>query len=175
MQIRTTKMGKQYARVVLEDLGASMEINFSANNFEKFSGFLAKDNIVLVKVRPGYEEELRFSAMDVEMLSVERGNEDLRLALRPEDLTQSSIATLREILARYPGRSPVIVETGSAGKGLQTRPGVQREHRERRRRSAHRIRSKRHKGLVGRTVVVKSRRMYSYGNDRLYEGHHRPQ
>jgi len=56
VQIRTTKMGKQYARVVLEDLGATMEINFSANNFEKFSGFLAKDNIVLVKVRPGYEE-----------------------------------------------------------------------------------------------------------------------
>ena len=122
VQIRTTKMGKQYARVVLEDLGASMEINFSANNFEKFSGFLAKDNIVLVKVRPGFEEELRFSAMDVEMLSVQRGNEDLRLALRPEDLTQSSIATLREILSRYPGRSPVIVETGTAGRAFKLGP-----------------------------------------------------
>ena len=122
VQIRTTKMGKQYARVVLEDLGASMEINFSANNFEKFSGFLAKDNIVLVKVRPSFEEELRFSAMDVEMLSVERGNEDLRLALRPEDLTQSSIATLREILSRYPGRSPVIVETGTAGRAFKLGP-----------------------------------------------------
>jgi len=122
VQIRTTKMGKQYARVVLEDLGASMEINFSANNFEKFSGFLTKDNIVLVKVRPGFEEELRFSAMDVELLSVERGNEELRLALRPEDLTQTSIGTLREILSRYPGRSPVIVETGSAGKAFKLGP-----------------------------------------------------
>jgi len=92
VQIRTTKMGKQYARVVLEDLGASMEINFSANNFEKFSGFLTKDNIVLVKVRPGFDEELRFSAMDVELLSVERGNEELRLALRPEDLTRPPLA-----------------------------------------------------------------------------------
>ncbi|MGD0690934.1 MAG: DNA polymerase III subunit alpha [Acidimicrobiales bacterium] len=122
VQIRTTKMGKQYARVVLEDLGASMEINFSANNFEKFSGFLTKDNIVLVKVRPGFEEELRFSAMDVELLSVERGNEELRLALRPEDLTQTSIGTLREILSRYPGRSPVIVETGTAGKAFKLGP-----------------------------------------------------
>jgi DNA polymerase-3 subunit alpha len=122
VQIRTTKMGKQYARVVLEDLGASMEINFSANNFEKFSGFLAKDNIVLVKVRPGFEEELRFSALDVELLSVERGNEDLRLALRPEDLTQTSIATLREILSRYPGRSAVIVETGTTGKAFKLGP-----------------------------------------------------
>jgi DNA polymerase-3 subunit alpha len=122
VQIRTTKMGKQYARVVLEDLGASMEINFSANNFEKFSGFLTKDNIVLVKVRPGFEEELRFSAMGVELLSVEPGNEELRLALRPEDLTQTSIGTLREILSRYPGRSPVIVETGAAGKAFKLGP-----------------------------------------------------
>jgi hypothetical protein len=108
--------------VVLEDLGATMEINFSANNFEKFSGFLAKDNIVLVKVRPGYEEELRFSALDVELLTVERGNDELRLALRPEDLTQTSIASLREILSRYPGRSPVIVETGDAGKAFKLGP-----------------------------------------------------
>jgi DNA polymerase-3 subunit alpha len=122
VQIRTTKMGKQYARVVLEDLGATMEINFSANNFEKFSGFLAKDNIVLVKVRPGYEEELRFSALDVQLLSVERGNDELRLTLRPEDLTQTSIASLREILSRYPGRSPVIVETGDAGKAFKLGP-----------------------------------------------------
>jgi DNA polymerase-3 subunit alpha len=122
VQIRTTKLGKQYARVVLEDLGASMEINFSANNFEKFSGFLTKDNIVLVKVRPGFEEELRFSAMDVQLLSVERGTEELRLALRPEDLTQTSIGTLREILSRYPGRSPVIVETGAAGKAFKLGP-----------------------------------------------------
>ncbi len=122
VQIRTTKMGKQYARVVLEDLGATMEINFSANNFEKFSGFLAKDNIVLMKVRPGYDEELRFSAIDVELLTLERGNEELRLALRPEDLTQTSIASLREILSRYPGRSPVIVETGDAGKAFKLGP-----------------------------------------------------
>jgi DNA polymerase-3 subunit alpha len=122
VQIRTTKMGKQYARVILEDLGGSMEINFSANNFEKFSGFLAKDNIVLMKVRPGYEEELRFSALDVELLTIERGNEELRLALRPEDLTQTSIASLREILSRYPGRSPVIVETGDAGKAFKLGP-----------------------------------------------------
>ena len=122
VQIRTTKMGKQYARVVLEDLGGSMEVNFSANNFEKFSGFLAKDNIVLVKVRPSFDEELRFSALDVERLNVERGDGELRLALRPEDLTKRSIATLREILTRYPGKSPVIVETGESGKCFMLTP-----------------------------------------------------
>ena len=128
--IRTTKMGKQYARVVLEDLGGAMEVNFSANNFEKFSGFLAKDNIVLLKVRPSFDEELRFSALDVELLQFERGDGELHLSLRPEDLTQRSIATLREILTRYPGKSPVIVETGDSGKSFSD-PGVQREYRPR--------------------------------------------
>ena len=115
-------MGKQYARVVLEDLGGSMEVNFSANNFEKFSGFLAKDNVVVMKVRPSFDEELRFSALDVELLQVERGDGELRLSLRPEDLTQRSIATLREILTRYPGKSPVIVETGDSGKSFMLTP-----------------------------------------------------
>jgi DNA polymerase-3 subunit alpha len=123
VQLRQSKSGQSYARVVLEDLGGSMEINVSAKNFEKVSGFLAKDNIVLVKVRPdARDEELRFSALDVEKLSIGRGDTELRLALRPEDLTPNSIATLRQILTRYPGKSPVIVETGASGKTFKLGP-----------------------------------------------------
>jgi DNA polymerase-3 subunit alpha len=117
VQIRTTKAGQQYARTVLEDLGGSLEVNFSARNFERCSGFLAKDNIVLMKIRvDNRDEELRFSAFEVELLRVDRGIEALRLTLRPEDLTSSSIGVLRDILGRYPGPSPVIVETGEGGK-----------------------------------------------------------
>jgi hypothetical protein len=42
--------------------------------------------------------------------------------LRPEDLTPNSIATLRQILTRYPGKSPVIVETGASGKTFKLGP-----------------------------------------------------
>jgi DNA polymerase-3 subunit alpha len=123
VQIRTTKAGQQYARTVLEDLGGSIEINFSARNFEKCSGFLAKDNIVLMKVRvDSRDEELRFSALEVELLKADRGLDELRLLLRPEDLTSTSIAALRDILARYPGPSPVIVETGAEGKAFRLGP-----------------------------------------------------
>ena len=123
VQLRQTKAGQQYARVVLEDLGGSMEINVSARNFAKVSGFLAKDNIVLVKVRPdSRDDELRFTALEVEFLSIERGDGELRLSLRPEDLTPHSIATLRQILTRYPGKSPVIVETGDSGKAFKLGP-----------------------------------------------------
>jgi DNA polymerase-3 subunit alpha len=123
VQIRTTKAGQQYARTVLEDLGGSIEVHFSARNFERCSGFLAKDNVVLMKLRvDNRDEELRFSAFEVELLRVERGVDELRLTLRPEDLTSSSIGVLRDILSRYPGTSPVIVETGAGGKAFKLGP-----------------------------------------------------
>jgi DNA polymerase-3 subunit alpha len=123
VQIRTTKAGQQYARTVVEDLGGSIEVNFSARNFERCSGFLTKDNIVLMKIRvDNRDEELRFSAFEVELLRVQKGIEELRLTLRPEDLTSSSIGVLRDILSRYPGASPVIVETGVGGKAFKLGP-----------------------------------------------------
>ena len=123
VQVRTTKSGQQYARVVLEDLGGSMEIIFSARKFEEFSGFLAKDNVVLIKGRLDHrDEEARFSALEVTQLRAGARDEELRLALRPEDLTASAIATLREILSRYPGPSPVIVEAGDSGKAFKLGP-----------------------------------------------------
>ena len=123
VQIRQTKANKPYARVVLEDLGGAMEVNFSVAAFEKYSGFLAKDNVVLIKVRLGdNEEEMRVSAVHVENFRSDPGDLELRLSFQPEDLTQRSIATLREILTRYPGSSPVIVDTGTTGKAFKLGP-----------------------------------------------------
>jgi DNA polymerase III subunit alpha len=123
VQLRQTKAGRTYARVVLEDLGGSLEINFSVAAFERFSGFLVKDSVVLVKVRVSdNDEELRFSAVDVERFITSAADAELRLSLRPEDLTAQSIATLREILTRFPGPSPVIVDTGVTGKTFRLGP-----------------------------------------------------
>ncbi|MGC2484699.1 MAG: DNA polymerase III subunit alpha [Acidimicrobiales bacterium] len=123
VQVRQTKANKPYARVILEDLGGSLEVNFSVAAFERFSGFLVKDSVVVMKVRVSdNDEEMRFNAVDVERFHLERGNEELRLSLRPEDLTQGAIATLREILTRFPGPSPVVVETGATGKVFRLGP-----------------------------------------------------
>jgi DNA polymerase-3 subunit alpha len=123
VQLRQTKANKQYARVTIEDLGGSMDVNFSVSAFERFGGFLAKDNVVVMKVRISEnDEELRCSAVEVETFHVESGVSELRLSLRPEDLTQQAIATLREILMRYPGASPVVVDTGRAGKVFRLGP-----------------------------------------------------
>ncbi|MDH2903183.1 MAG: DNA polymerase III subunit alpha [Actinomycetota bacterium] len=126
VQLRTTKDGRAYARTVVEDLGGSVEVNFSSKVFEKCSGYLAKDNIVVVKVRVDVrDDEPRFGAMDVEVLHVDRGDGELRLSFRPEDFTSSAIAKLKEILQRYPGPSPVILETGLEGKAFKLGPDFQ--------------------------------------------------
>jgi len=54
---------------------------------------------VLMKVRiDSRDDELRFSALEVELLKFDRGVGELRLTLRPEDLTSTSIGALREII-----------------------------------------------------------------------------
>ena len=126
VQLRTTKDGRAYARTVVEDLGGSVEVNFSSRVFEKCAGFLAKDNVVIVKVRVDVrDDEARFGAMDVEVLHVDQGDGELRLSFRPEDFTSTSIARLKEILQRYPGPSPVILETGLEGKAFRLGPDFQ--------------------------------------------------
>lgn len=123
VQIRTTKANRQYARVVIEDLSGSIEVNFSASAFERLSGYLAKDNIVLMKIRiDDRDDELRFSALDLEKIDSSQRVNELRLCLTPDVLTQPTIATLREILTRYPGSSRVVVETGEAGKAFRLGP-----------------------------------------------------
>ncbi len=122
VQMRTTRAGQPYARVVLEDLTGSMEIILSARRFGEYSGFLAKDNVVLVKGRLDHrDEEVRFTALEVSALPREVDAE-LRLSLRPEDLNADSIATLKQILARYPGPTPVVVETPASGKAFRLGP-----------------------------------------------------
>ncbi len=120
VQVRTTRAGQQYARVVLEDLSGSTELIVSARRFEQVSGYLDKDRVVLVKGRfDSRDDDYRLNILDVQPLSVGPGGNQLRLALGPEDLNAHSIGVLRDILRRYPGSSPVIVETAETGKAFK--------------------------------------------------------
>ena len=120
VQLRTTKDGKAYARAVLEDLGGSVELNVSARSFERVGGLLAKDNIVIAKVRAeSRDDEIRFSVFDIDIVKMDQGPQELRLWLRPQELTRDAIARLREILQRHPGPSPVILETGENGQAFR--------------------------------------------------------
>ena len=120
VQVRTTRAGQQYARVVLEDLSGSTELIVSARRFEHVSGYLDKDRVVLVKGRfDSRDDDYRLNILDVQPLSVGPGGNQLRLALRAQDLNTHSIGVLRDILRRYPGSSPVIVEAAETGKAFK--------------------------------------------------------
>ena len=126
VKVLPTKSGQQYARVTIEDLTGSMEINFSTKKFEECGGYLVKDAIVLIEGRlDERDEEIRFSAMKVSTMKFENGTGELRLSFKPDDLNPARIATLREILSRHPGPSAVIVETGEAGKAYKLGPEFQ--------------------------------------------------
>ena len=122
--VRTTKSeGKPYAIITLEDLEGSLEVNVPVRTFEKFSGLLARDNVVISKLRvDARDDELRFSAFEIEQVSLTTGPGELRLSLTPEFLTPDGIAHLKEILQRHPGPSPVIVEAVGSGKSFKLSP-----------------------------------------------------
>jgi len=120
VQLRKTKDDKDYARTVLEDLGGSVEINVSSKAFTKVAGMLVKDAIVVVKVRVDFrEDEPRFSVLEIETIKVDQGPQELRLQMPREGLNAQAIATLREILTRHPGPSPVVLEAGAQGQAFR--------------------------------------------------------
>lgn len=120
VQLRRTKDDKEYARTVLEDLGGSIEINVSSRAFEKISGLLSKDHIVVARVRVDIrDDEPRFSALDLEVVNTSTGPEELRLRMPAEGLTTQAIARLRDVLQRHPGPSSVVLEAGESGQAFR--------------------------------------------------------
>lgn len=124
VQIKVTRAeAKQYAIITLEDLEGSMEVNIPTRFFEKCSGLLVRDAVVIAKVRvDARDDALRFSAFEMEPVALAGGPSELRLALSPEHLTPEGVAVLKEILQRHPGPSPVIVETVGTGKSFRLGP-----------------------------------------------------
>ena len=120
VQLRKTKDDKDYARTVLEDLGGSIELNVSSKAFARVSGMLVKDSVVIAKVRCDFrEDEARFSIMEIESVRVDAGPQELRLQMPLEGLNAEAIATLRQILTRHPGPSPVVLEAGTGGQAFR--------------------------------------------------------
>ena len=123
VQIRQTREGRTYARLFLEDLTGPMEIMVSSNTFEKVSGLLVKDKVAVAKVFVDErDEEVSLRLASLEHIATTRGDEILRLSLPPERLNPESIAQLREILLRHPGKSDVIVESSADGKSFRLGP-----------------------------------------------------
>jgi DNA polymerase-3 subunit alpha len=128
IQKRVSKAGKPWASIVLEDLSGSATIAFFGKSFENNSGKMALEQIVQVKVRVEVEEggtgRLSGSEVIPLNLSIDEQTPEITLKLRAGDLAPENVAKLKEIVAKYPGESQVILEvaTGKSTKKHFTLP-----------------------------------------------------
>ncbi|HUC06285.1 MAG TPA: DNA polymerase III subunit alpha [Acidimicrobiales bacterium] len=108
-----TKKGDLMARFVLEDLQAAMEVFVFPKTMADCGGLIENDAILIVKGRlDTREEEPKIVCMEVSRPLLERGDEDLHIALPLGVLTDSTVAGLKDVLSGHPGPSPVILHVG---------------------------------------------------------------
>jgi DNA polymerase-3 subunit alpha len=113
---RYTKRGEPYALFRLEDLAAGVSVIAFPSVFELNPGLIEPDAIVLVKGRVDLRgRELQLRAVEVRELdptgsgSTQRPRGTLVVDLPAAVCTNAVIARLKELLAAYPGQTPVEV------------------------------------------------------------------
>ena len=109
-----TKKGDLMAIFALEDLAASAEVVVFPKTMAAVGHVLEDDAVVVLKVRVDNSgEQLKLVAMEVEKLDVERlENATLRVKVPANRTDPESLRDIRELLGRYPGRSPVYLHIG---------------------------------------------------------------
>ncbi|MFM8998495.1 MAG: DNA polymerase III subunit alpha [Actinomycetota bacterium] len=122
VQRKYTRNGEPYAVLRLEDLTGGIGVVAFPNVFKQAAPFIDADAIVLVKGRldhRGREPQIRAleivePAFAAGVASAPSGT--LVIELRPEQCTPAVLGALRDLLAGFPGASPVEVHyVGEAG------------------------------------------------------------
>jgi DNA polymerase-3 subunit alpha len=109
-----TKKGDLMAKFVLEDLQAAMEVCVFPRTMADFGALIENDAILVVKGRlDTREEEPKIVCMEVSRPMLERGAEDLHIALPLGVLTDTTLVGLKGILSGHPGASPVLLHVGA--------------------------------------------------------------
>lgn len=107
---RYTRKGDLMATFVLEDLSLGIEVMVFPKTMEKIGDKINDDKIVLVTGRVDARDDVvKLIAVDISVpeLSVDGSGPPLRLRTTQNALTRSRAQELHNILAKYPGTSPV--------------------------------------------------------------------
>jgi DNA polymerase-3 subunit alpha len=113
-----TKRGDLMATLVLEDLGATVEVMVFPKTMQQYGELLASDTIITIKGRlDGREDTPKVIAMEITRpeIVLDSGT-TVRLRVRPGVLNGDKVDRLHEILRRHPGDSPFFVHLVSAEK-----------------------------------------------------------
>ncbi len=110
---RTTKSGKPFGVMVLEDYTGSVELALFSDDYLKFKQYITAEYYLFVKARvqPRYNDSnlLEIKVQNIRFLP-DVGNEfskSLTLNLNLNDINSSSVQTLEELLKQHPGKLPV--------------------------------------------------------------------
>ncbi|MGP0031371.1 MAG: DNA polymerase III subunit alpha [Acidimicrobiales bacterium] len=108
-----TRKGDLMARFVLEDLHAAMEVFVFPKTMADYGALIENDAVLVVRGRlDTREEEPKIVCMEVSRPPLERGLEDLKIALPLGVLTDATVGGLKEVLSRHPGPSSVLLHVG---------------------------------------------------------------
>jgi DNA polymerase-3 subunit alpha len=116
VQLRTSRRGDTFARLVIEDLGGSIEAMVFAKAFANAAGLLERDNVVTITGRLEKRDDVvRFSAQSVRRPAfAEIGEDVLCVHLDESRMNADGIHRLKEILAANAGPTSVVVEVSDA-------------------------------------------------------------
>lgn len=121
-EVRTSKAGKRYAPMVLEDRdGAALSVLLFEKTLDALGpslGLLAADVVVKVRGRLKIEDgEVKVFGNDVGVLestdASRRAARRVTLNVKAEEVTRERLAKLRELAHVYPGQSPVLMRMWS--------------------------------------------------------------
>lgn len=109
VQRKTSKAGKPFAIVSLEDMTGGLEIMFFGETYLAYTTVLAQDTVVIVKGRVRRrDEEMGLHAVEVSVPEVAVGeNAPVRLTMPSVRCTQPMVEQLRGVLTTHPGGSEV--------------------------------------------------------------------
>ncbi len=124
LSVKTAQSGKQFAKVVLEDLSGVIEFMVFGKTFTEYGHLLGKDATVIVKVRcDERNDEMRVTALDVKPANLSGAPAStLRLKMVGRLAQPSGISELKALLGQYPGETPVTLIVETTRKSFQLGP-----------------------------------------------------
>ncbi len=112
LQRKWTKKGDLMGVFVLEDLTHSVETMVFPRTFTDYGHLLEDDKVVVVRGRvDGRDDAPKLMAQSIEVFEAELlgSAPPLRLEIRPEQLSERTVAQLKKLLIDHPGDSPVFI------------------------------------------------------------------
>jgi len=113
IRARTSKSGQLYATCTLEDLTGSVPVVFYPSAYQEYRALLTEDAVVVVKGKPGSDDEVKLTADSVAPL-VRLHQTDLRLTV--DGLTVDQLANLQLVLKQHPGPRSVYLYLAAANR-----------------------------------------------------------